>query len=110
MTYLGLTAQEAEKREHVTQLRERGWGPYFLVGQLHIEFRVSRPVRVCLPRIPPQRFLRDKVSGKAVGHGNTEDQGNLQGADPQTWRGVLKPEMSGNVFSQEKKKKKKEKC
>lgn len=73
MTYLGLTAQEAEKRERATQLRERGWGPYFLVGQLHIEFHVTRPVRVCLPRIPPQRFLRDKVSGEAVGHGDTED-------------------------------------
>lgn len=53
MTYLGLTAQEAEKRERATQLREWGWGPCFLVGQLHTEFHVTRPVHVCLPHVPP---------------------------------------------------------
>ena len=46
MTYLGLT--EAEAKRGKTQPRESGQGLYFLVGQFHVKFRVTRPERAYL--------------------------------------------------------------
>lgn len=46
VTYLGLT--EAEAKRGKTQPRESGQGLYFLVGQFHVKFRVTRPERAYL--------------------------------------------------------------